>query len=136
MIGHFKTPDFDWNHGFSVPDGHYYCKLKGNAIHTSTCLLNLHERIDAEGSSNLFGLICSNLAYIDVTFLHSPLVMKIILSLVNLLKIASVRIVNLFRGIIIYYTVFSRIMTADMCTIPICQPQCYGTRCCGTGNSP
>jgi hypothetical protein len=54
MIGHFNTPDFDWNYGFSVSDCHYYSKLKYDVIYISTCLLNLHEGLDAAGSSNFF----------------------------------------------------------------------------------
>jgi hypothetical protein len=41
MVGDFNVPGFDWSHGLSVPDWHYYYKLRGDVIYTSTCLLNL-----------------------------------------------------------------------------------------------
>jgi hypothetical protein len=71
MAGDFNTHGFDWNRGFSVPDCHYYSKLKGDAVYTSTCLLNLHQCIDAVGSSNLLDLIFSNFSDIGITFLDS-----------------------------------------------------------------
>jgi hypothetical protein len=44
MMGDFNTPGFDWYRGLSVPDCHYYSKLRGHAIYTSTCLLILPRR--------------------------------------------------------------------------------------------
>jgi hypothetical protein len=61
MVGDFSTPGFDWNRGLSDPDSHYYSKLRGDAIYTSTCLLSLHQCIDTVGSSNMLDLVFSNL---------------------------------------------------------------------------
>jgi hypothetical protein len=93
MVGDFNTPGFDWNRGLSVPGCHYYSKLKGDAIYASTCLLNLHQCIDAVDSSNLLDLIFSNFSDIGITFLdsgiikpdtyHPPLVIDVILPLVS-----------------------------------------------------
>jgi hypothetical protein len=93
MVGDFNTTGFEWNHGLSVPDCHYYSKLKGDAVYTSTCLLNMHQCIDAVGINNFLDLIFSNFSDIGITFLdsgiiktgtyHNPLVIDIILPLVS-----------------------------------------------------
>jgi hypothetical protein len=51
----------------------YHCPIpiitlnfKGDAIYTSTCLLNLNQCIDSAGSSNLLDLILSNLSDLSV----------------------------------------------------------------------
>jgi hypothetical protein len=67
MVGDFNAPGFNWKSGLSLPNSHYYSKLKGDAIYTSTCLLNLNQRIDIVGSSNLFDLIFSNLSDLRIT---------------------------------------------------------------------
>jgi hypothetical protein len=59
MIGDFNAPGFDWKSVLSLPNSHYYSKLKGDAIYTSMCLLNLNQCIDIVGSSNLLDLIFS-----------------------------------------------------------------------------
>jgi hypothetical protein len=67
MVGDFNTPGFDWKCGLSLSNSHYYSKLKGDAIYTSTCLLNLNQCIDNAGSSNLLDLIFSNLSDLCIT---------------------------------------------------------------------
>jgi hypothetical protein len=67
VVGDFITPGFDWKFGLSLPNSHYYSKLKRDAIYTSTCLLNLNQCIDNVGSSNLFVLIFSNLSDLGIT---------------------------------------------------------------------
>jgi hypothetical protein len=62
MVGDFNVPGFDWKSGLSLPNSHYYSELKGDAIYTSTCLLNLNQCIETAGSSNLLDLIFSNLS--------------------------------------------------------------------------
>jgi hypothetical protein len=62
MVGDFNSPGFDWNRGLSLPNSHYYSKIKGDAIYTSTCLLNLIQCIDIVGSSNLLDLMFFNLS--------------------------------------------------------------------------
>jgi hypothetical protein len=69
IVGDFNAPGFDWDHGLSAPDCHYYSKLRGDAIYTSTCLLNLQQCIDAVGSSNLLDLVFTNLNDYNITFL-------------------------------------------------------------------
>jgi hypothetical protein len=67
MVGDFNAPGFDWKIGLSLPNSHYYSKLKGDAIYTSTCLLNFNQCIDTVGSSNLHDLIFSNISDISIT---------------------------------------------------------------------
>jgi hypothetical protein len=43
MVGDLNTPGFDWERALSLQNSHYYSKLKGDAIYTSTCLLNLSQ---------------------------------------------------------------------------------------------
>ncbi|PNF33582.1 hypothetical protein B7P43_G14684 [Cryptotermes secundus] len=71
MVGDFNAPGFDWKSGLALPNSHYYSKLKGDAIYTSTCLLNLNQCIDNVRSSNLLDLIFSNLSDISITPIHS-----------------------------------------------------------------
>jgi hypothetical protein len=74
MVGGFNAPGFDWKSGLSMPNTHYYSKLKGDAIFTSTCLLNLNQCIDNVGSSNLLDFIFSNLSDLGITSLDSGLI--------------------------------------------------------------
>jgi hypothetical protein len=90
MVGDLNAPDFDWKSGLSMPNSHYYSRLKGDAIYTSTCLLNLNQCIDTVGSSNPLDLFFSNLSDIDITPVdpgltksdkyHPPLIINISLS--------------------------------------------------------
>jgi hypothetical protein len=66
MVGDFNAPGFDWRSGLSLPNSHYYSKLKGDAIYTFTCLLNLNQCIDTVDCSNLLDLILSNLRDISI----------------------------------------------------------------------
>jgi hypothetical protein len=67
MVGDFNAPGFDWKSDMSLPNSHYYSKLKGGAIYTFTCHLNLNQCFDTVGSSNLLDLIFSNLRDISIT---------------------------------------------------------------------
>jgi hypothetical protein len=67
MVGNFNAPGFDWNSDLALRNSHHYSKLKRHAIYTSTCLLNLNQRIDTVGSSNLLDLIFSNLSDLSIT---------------------------------------------------------------------
>jgi hypothetical protein len=58
MVGDSNAPGFDWKRGLSLPNSHYYSKLKEDAIYSSTCLLNFNQCNDTVGSSNLLVLIC------------------------------------------------------------------------------
>jgi hypothetical protein len=93
IIGDFNAPDFDWKRGLSLPNSHYYCKIKGEAIYTSTCLLNLNQCLDTVHSSNLLDLIFTNLRDLDITpavpglikpdNYHPPLIIKVSLPVAN-----------------------------------------------------
>jgi hypothetical protein len=74
MIGDFNTPGFDWKNGLSLPNSHYYSKLKGDAIYASMCLLTLSQCIDTVGSSNLLDLIFSNMSDLCISRVHPELV--------------------------------------------------------------
>jgi hypothetical protein len=74
MVGNFNTPDFDWKRGLSLPSSYCYLQLKGAAIYTSTCLLNLPQCINIVGSSNLLDLILSNLRDLCITRVDPGLV--------------------------------------------------------------
>jgi hypothetical protein len=114
MVGDFNKPGFDWSHSQSLLGCHYYSKLKGDAIYSFTCLLNLHLCIDADDRTNLLELIFYNFSDIGITFLdsgiikpdiyHPPFVMTSSCPLSAPLKIASILIVSMCLGIILYYT--------------------------------
>jgi hypothetical protein len=74
MVVDFNAPGFDWKSGLSLPNSHYYSKLKGDAINTSTCLLNLNQCIDTVGSSNLLDFIFSNLSDLRITSVDHGLI--------------------------------------------------------------
>ncbi|PNF20040.1 hypothetical protein B7P43_G05817 [Cryptotermes secundus] len=96
MVGDFNAPGFDWKSGLALPNSHYYSKLKGDAIYTSTCLLNLNQCIDNVSGSNLLDLIFSNLSDISITPVdsglikpdnyHPPLIINICLSLATCIQ--------------------------------------------------
>jgi hypothetical protein len=50
----------------SLPNSHYYSKLKGDEIYASTCLLNLSQCLDTLGNGNLFDLAFSNLSDLGI----------------------------------------------------------------------
>jgi hypothetical protein len=89
MVGDFDAPGFDWKSGLSLPNSHYYSKLKGEAIYTSTCLLNLRQCIDTVGSSNLLDLFFYKLSDLRIALVdpglikpdnyHLPLIINIYL---------------------------------------------------------
>jgi hypothetical protein len=66
MVGDFNVSGFDWKSGVSLPNFHYYSKLKGHAIYSSTCFLNPNQCIDTAGSHNLLDLMFSNLSDLSV----------------------------------------------------------------------
>jgi hypothetical protein len=75
MVGDFNAPGFDWKNCLSLLNSHYYSKLKGDAIYTSTCLLNLNQCIATVGSSNRLDLIFSNLSNLCITPVDPGLIM-------------------------------------------------------------
>jgi hypothetical protein len=93
IVGDFNAPGFDWKRGLSLPNSHYYCKLKGEAIYTSTCLLNLNQCIVTDHTSNLLDLIFNNLSDLDISpvdpglikpdIYHPPFIINVSLLLSN-----------------------------------------------------
>jgi hypothetical protein len=73
-MGDFNTPRFDCKRGLSQPNCHYYSKLKGEATYTSTCLLDLRQRIDAVGSSSLLDLAFTNFSELNINFIDSDFI--------------------------------------------------------------
>jgi hypothetical protein len=73
-MGDFNTPRFDWKRGVSQANCHYYSKLKGDAIYTSTCRLDLRQRIDAAGSSSLLDLAFTNFSELHINFIDSGII--------------------------------------------------------------
>jgi hypothetical protein len=53
LLGDFNG--FDWNSG--LPSHHFYTKLKGDAIHSATCFLDLNQHNYSDSSSNLLDLV-------------------------------------------------------------------------------
>jgi hypothetical protein len=62
IVGDFNAPGCYWKRRLSLPNSHYYCKLKGEAIYTSACLLNQNQCIVTDHTRNLLDLIFSNLS--------------------------------------------------------------------------
>jgi hypothetical protein len=56
LRGDFNAPGFNWEIGAPLPKCHYYPKLKGVAIYTSTCLLGLRQCVEAVDSLNMLHL--------------------------------------------------------------------------------
>ena len=48
MTGNFNAPGFDWERGVSLPNCHFYPKLEGDAIYTSTCFLGCTQHPDKD----------------------------------------------------------------------------------------
>jgi hypothetical protein len=74
LMGDFNTSRFDWKRGLSQANCHYYSKLKGEAIYTSTCLLDLRQRIDAVGSSCLLDIAFTNFRQLNINFIDSCII--------------------------------------------------------------
>jgi hypothetical protein len=85
-MGDFNTPGSDWKCGLPQQNCHYYSKLKGEAIHTSTYLLVLTQSIETNHNNNPLDLVFVNFDNIRVSFvdagmvkldlLHSPMVIN------------------------------------------------------------
>jgi hypothetical protein len=73
-MGDFNTPRFDWMRGLSQANCHYYSKLRGDTIYTSTCLLDLTQRIDAAGSGSLLDLEFTNFSELYINFIDSGII--------------------------------------------------------------
>jgi hypothetical protein len=60
LLGDFNAPGFNWGRGLPLPNSHYYSKLKGDAIYTSTCFLGFRQCVKAVDSHNLLDLVFDN----------------------------------------------------------------------------
>jgi hypothetical protein len=84
LLGDFNAPGFDWNYGLPSPNCHFYTKLKGDVIHSSTCFLGLNQHNYPDSGSNLLDLVFSIFFYLSVDHaehclvqpdhFHSPLI--------------------------------------------------------------
>lgn len=46
LTGNFNVPGFDWERGVPLTNCHFYSKLEGDAIYTSTCVLGCIQHPD------------------------------------------------------------------------------------------
>jgi hypothetical protein len=150
VIGDFNIPNFDWKRGLSLPNSHYYSKLKVDAIYTSTCLLDLSHCIDTVGSSNLLGLIFSNLRDLGITPVdpgliktdnyNPPLIINICLPFATCVRNYVYRTVNSRLGIMHCFTILNLWLVLCLwyhrCRFCCHVIQSCCSRCHGTGNSP
>jgi hypothetical protein len=60
LLADFKALGFNWESGTPLPKCHYYCKLKGDAIYPSTCLLGLRQCVEAVDALNMLDLVFAN----------------------------------------------------------------------------
>jgi hypothetical protein len=60
LLADLNAPGFNWVHGSSLSNCHYYSKLKGDAIYTSACLLGLRQLIESADRRNLLDLVFAN----------------------------------------------------------------------------
>jgi hypothetical protein len=60
LLGDFNAPGSNWERGTPLPNCHYYSKLKGDAIYTSTCLLGLRQCIEAVDTLTMLDLVFAN----------------------------------------------------------------------------
>jgi hypothetical protein len=128
MVGDFNTPGIGWKCGMSPPNCHYYSELKGDAIYTSTCLLNHSQCINTAGSVNRLDLIIYNFSVLCITLptlelsslknYHPPFVIDIYLLFVIRFKITSIPTLNLRQETIPYQMTFFRLLIGIVCMIP------------------
>jgi hypothetical protein len=74
LLGDFNAPGFNWDKGTPLSTCNYYSKLKGEAIFTSTCLLDLRQCVEATDSRNMLDLVFANFAAIQAVPATSGLV--------------------------------------------------------------
>jgi hypothetical protein len=68
VVRDFSVPGFGWKLGLSSSSSYYYIKLKGEAIHTSTCLLGLSQHNYSSNNGNLLDLIFSNVTDFSINY--------------------------------------------------------------------
>jgi hypothetical protein len=126
MVGDFNTPGIDWKRGLPLLNSHYYSKLKGDVIYTSTCLLNLSQCTDTVSSSNLLDLIFSNLSELDITPVypgckkpdnyHPPLIIDIYLPFATCIQNYVYSYRKFLSGD--YALLYTTLSTFDVCMVP------------------
>jgi hypothetical protein len=70
----FNTLGFNGESGTPLPNCHYYSKLKGDAIYTSTCLLGLRQCVEAIDTPSMLDLVFANFTDLKSVPAHSGLV--------------------------------------------------------------
>jgi hypothetical protein len=128
IVGDFNSPGFDWKCGLPQPNCHSYSKLKGDAIFTSTYILNLTQCLDTDGRSNLLDLIFSNLSDLCITpvdpglikpeYFHPPLNIKIHLPAAICTQNYVYSYRNYKSGHYVCSTIFFQLMIGVVCMVP------------------
>jgi hypothetical protein len=129
-MGDFNAPGFDWNCGLPQANSHYYSKLKGDAIFTSLCFLDLRQRMDAVGSSSLLDLVFTNFSDLRITSAdsgivkpdayHPPLIIDILLPTATTARNGEYSYYKFASGFTLGYTTFFQLTTGPGCiTAPL-----------------
>jgi hypothetical protein len=122
--GVFSIPNFDWERVLSLPKCYFYSKLKGDAIYTSTCLLDLTQ---CRVTENSLDPVFTTFNYVRTFFadvvLSSPVPAIRLLSLhflwiyLILRHIMSMRTINMHEETIDCYSLIFIILTGLVCIV-------------------
>jgi hypothetical protein len=74
ILSDFNTQNYDWINGAPFPNSYYNNKIKGNLIHTATCLLGLEQYNNCVANSALLDLVFSNINDLNATITSFPVV--------------------------------------------------------------
>jgi hypothetical protein len=66
LLGDFNVLGYDWVNGFPQANSHYYTKLRGDVIHSTTCYLGLSQCNLTIQNENLLDLVFANISNINV----------------------------------------------------------------------
>ncbi|PNF21153.1 hypothetical protein B7P43_G05118, partial [Cryptotermes secundus] len=93
LLGDFNAPGFNWENGTPLSSCHYYSKLKGDSIYTSTCFLGLRQCVEAVDTANMLDLVFANFTdlksvpadsgLVATDIYHPPLNIDVLLPNVN-----------------------------------------------------
>ncbi|PNF41595.1 hypothetical protein B7P43_G11563 [Cryptotermes secundus] len=74
LLGDFNAPGFNWENETPISSCHYYSKLKGDSIYTSTCFLGLWQCVEAVDIINMFDPVFANFTQLKYVAADSGLV--------------------------------------------------------------
>jgi hypothetical protein len=60
--------NYNWSYVTPLSDAHYYCKIKGNLFHATTCFLGLNQHNDTVPNGSLLDLVLTNINDLNVFF--------------------------------------------------------------------